>query len=145
MIWTIYAIILYYLRLLTIAFLAGPVESENEGPDGTGVGGRGWGGGGDFGRCFDGRQQHRHRCAAGHIVTVSPAPRHCQPRPLAGRQVRHIRLPNILKIIKTRLLFENRPALYFCNYKENKKNNMRMLDTLFIEGFIDSMEEYFHF
>ena len=44
-----------------------------------------------------------------------------------------------------RLLFENRPALYFCNYKENKKNNIRMLDTLFIEDFIDSMEEYFHF
>ena len=43
------------------------------------------------------------------------------------------------------LLFENRPALYFCNYKENKKNNLRMLDTLFIEDFIDSMEEYFHF
>ena len=43
------------------------------------------------------------------------------------------------------LLFENRPALYFCNYKENKKNNIRMLDTLFIEDFIDSMEEYFHF
>ena len=38
-----------------------------------------------------------------------------------------------------RLLFENRPALYFCNYKENKKNNIRMLDTLFIEDFIDSM------
>ena len=39
------------------------------------------------------------------------------------------------------LLFENRPALYFCNYKENKKSNIRMLDTLFIEDFIDSMEE----
>ena len=45
----------------------------------------------------------------------------------------------------TWLLFENRPALYFCNYKENKKNSIRMLDTLFIEDFIDSMEEYFHF
>ena len=43
------------------------------------------------------------------------------------------------------LLFENRPALYFCNYKENKENNIRMLDTLFIEDFIDSMEDYFHF
>ena len=43
------------------------------------------------------------------------------------------------------LLFENRPALYFCNYKENKKNKIRMLDTLFIEDFLDSMEEYFHF
>ena len=43
------------------------------------------------------------------------------------------------------LLFEKRPALYFSNYKENKKNNTRMLDTLFIEDFIDSMEEYFHF
>ena len=43
------------------------------------------------------------------------------------------------------LLFENRPALYFCNYKENKENNIRMLDTLFIEDFIDSMEEHFHF
>ena len=46
---------------------------------------------------------------------------------------------------KNGLLFENRPALYFCNYKENKENNIRMLDTLFIEDFIDSMEEYFHF
>ena len=27
------------------------------------------------------------------------------------------------------LLFENRPALYFCYYKENEKNNTRMLDT----------------
>ena len=45
---------------------------------------------------------------------------------------------------KRRLLFENRPALYFCNHKE-KKNNIRMLDTLFIEDFIDVMEEYFHF
>ena len=47
--------------------------------------------------------------------------------------------------LKYRLLFEKRPAVYFCNYKENKKNNRRMLDTLFIEDFIDSMEEYFHF
>ena len=45
----------------------------------------------------------------------------------------------------SRLLFEKRPALYFCNYKENKKNNIRMLDTLLIEDFIDSMEEYFYF
>ena len=44
------------------------------------------------------------------------------------------------------VLFENRPALYFCNYKENeKKNNTRMLDTLFIDDFIDIMEQYFHF
>ena len=43
------------------------------------------------------------------------------------------------------LLFENRPALYFYNYKENKKNNIRMLNTLFIEDFIGIMEEYFHF
>ena len=41
------------------------------------------------------------------------------------------------------LLYENRPALYFCNYKENKKSNIRMLDTLFIGDFIVSMEEYF--
>ena len=40
----------------------------------------------------------------------------------------------------TGLLFENRPALYFCNHKENKKNNKRMLDTLFIEDIIESME-----
>ena len=45
----------------------------------------------------------------------------------------------------TGLLFENRPAVYFCNYKENKKNNIRMLDTLPIEDFLDSMEEYFNF
>ena len=43
------------------------------------------------------------------------------------------------------VLFENRPALYFCNYRENKKNNIRMLDTLFIEDFIVSIEQYFHF
>ena len=47
--------------------------------------------------------------------------------------------------IRSWLLFENRPALHFCNYKDNKKNNTRMLDTLFIEDFIDSMEQYFHF
>ena len=40
------------------------------------------------------------------------------------------------------VLFENRPALYFCNYTE-KKNNTRMLDTLFIDGFIDIMEHIF--
>ena len=34
---------------------------------------------------------------------------------------------------------------HFSNYNENKKNSTRMLDTLFIEDFIDSMEEYFHF
>ena len=44
-----------------------------------------------------------------------------------------------------RVLLENRPALYYCNYKENKKNNIRMLDTLFTEDFIDSMEQWFHF
>ena len=59
-----------------------------------------------------------------------------------------LNISNFLKQIflwSIRLLFENRPALYFCNYKENKKNNIRMLDTLFIEDFIDSMEEYLHF
>ena len=50
-----------------------------------------------------------------------------------------------IQVMVQGLLFENRPALYFCNYKENKKNNIRMLDTLFNEDFIDSMEEYFHF
>ena len=36
----------------------------------------------------------------------------------------------------TGVLFENRPALYFCNYKENNKNNStRMLDTLLIDIF----------
>ena len=33
---------------------------------------------------------------------------------------------------KGRVLFENRPAIYFSNYKENNINNTRMLDTLFI-------------
>ena len=42
------------------------------------------------------------------------------------------------------VLFENRPALYFCNYKENDKNNPRILDTLFIDDFVDIMEQYFH-
>ena len=37
-----------------------------------------------------------------------------------------------------RVLFENRPALYFCKYKE-KKNNTRILDTLFIDDFSDIM------
>ena len=46
----------------------------------------------------------------------------------------------MLAVERARLLFENRPALYFCNYKENKKNNIRMLDTLFIEDFIDGMD-----
>ena len=32
---------------------------------------------------------------------------------------------------------------FFCNYKENKKNNTRMLDTLFIKDFIDIMEQCF--
>ena len=41
------------------------------------------------------------------------------------------------------VLFENRPALYFCNYKENNKNNTRIFDTLFIDDFIDIMEQYF--
>ena len=49
------------------------------------------------------------------------------------------------RLANSRLLFENRPTLYFCNYKENKKNNICMLDTLFVGDFIDSMEEYFHF
>ena len=36
----------------------------------------------------------------------------------------------------TGVLFENRPALYFCNYKENNENNStRMLDTLLIDNF----------
>ena len=43
------------------------------------------------------------------------------------------------------VLFENRPALYFCNYKDKK--NTRMLDTItiYIDGFIDIMEQYFHY
>ena len=46
-----------------------------------------------------------------------------------------IALPNVLRV-----LFENRPALYFCKYKENKKkNNTRILDTLFIDDFSDIM------
>ena len=36
-------------------------------------------------------------------------------------------------------------SIFVIIYKENKKNNVRMLDTLFIEDFTDSMEEYFHF
>ena len=41
-----------------------------------------------------------------------------------------------------RVLFENRPAIYFSNYKENKINNTRMLDTLFIMLAIDIMKQY---
>ena len=51
----------------------------------------------------------------------------------------------VAPVVIKRLLFQNRPALYFCNYKENKKNNIRMLDTLLIEDCIVSMEEYFHY
>ena len=43
------------------------------------------------------------------------------------------------------VLFENRPALYFCNYKENEENDTRMLDTLFIDDFVDIMDQYFHY
>ena len=42
-----------------------------------------------------------------------------------------------LRLTNIWVLFENRPALYFCNYKENKKNT-RMLDTLFIDYSIDN-------
>ena len=41
------------------------------------------------------------------------------------------------------VLYKNRPALDFCNYEEN--NNTRILDTLFIDEFIDNMEQYFHY
>ena len=43
----------------------------------------------------------------------------------------------------TGALFENRPSLYFCNNKENKYKNASKLDTLFIDDFIDIMEQYF--
>ena len=43
-----------------------------------------------------------------------------------------------------RVLFENRPALYFDDKNNNDKNNTRILDTLFIDDFIDIMEQYFH-
>ena len=33
-------------------------------------------------------------------------------------------------------------SIFVIRYKENKKNNIRMLDTLFIGDFTDSMEEY---
>ena len=36
-------------------------------------------------------------------------------------------------------------SIFVIRYKENEKNNIRMLDTLIIEDFIDSMEEFFHF
>ena len=43
-----------------------------------------------------------------------------------------------------RVLFENRPALYFCIYKENKKkNNSCILDTLFIDDLTDIMVNIF--
>ena len=45
-------------------------------------------------------------------------------------------------IFSVGVLFENKPALYFCNYK-NEKNYTRMLDTLFIDDFIDILEQYF--
>ena len=41
-----------------------------------------------------------------------------------------------------RVLFENSPALNFCNYK---KKNTHMLDTLFIGYFKDIMEQYIHY
>ena len=69
----------------------------------------------------------------------SSPPGQRNPEPSSGGTEAGLR-----KLVKKQgLLFENRPGI--CNYKENKKNNTRMLDTLFIEDFIDSMEEYFHF
>ena len=53
--------------------------------------------------------------------------------------------PRIEIVFNFLVLFENRPALYFCNYKENKKNNICMLDTLFIEDFLDSNGAMFSF
>ena len=50
---------------------------------------------------------------------------------------------NVTLDIYNGVLFENRPALYFCNYKE--KNYTRMLDTLIIDDFIEIMEQYFHY
>ena len=43
------------------------------------------------------------------------------------------------------VLIENRPALYFCNYKENKINKTHMMDTLLIDDFIDIIEQYFNY
>ena len=42
------------------------------------------------------------------------------------------------------VLFENRPELYFCNIRKIK-NSTRMLDTLFIDDFIEIVEQYFHY
>ena len=55
--------------------------------------------------------------------------------------------PLVVKLFNCGVLFENRPALYFCNYyKEKKKlNNTRMLDTLFSDDFTGIMEQYFQY
>ena len=43
-----------------------------------------------------------------------------------------------------RALFENRPALYFCNYKENKKYTY-VGYLIFIDDSIVIMEQYFQY
>ena len=40
---------------------------------------------------------------------------------------------------KFRVLFENRPALYFCKYKGKKKIHVYWIPTLFIDDFSDIM------
>ena len=45
---------------------------------------------------------------------------------------------------KPRVLFESRPALHFCNYKENKKN-YTYVGYLFIGYFKDIMDQYFYY
>ena len=61
--------------------------------------------------------------------------------------VRQLENTQLLFLFIIWLLFENRPAISFCNYKENLKinSNTRMLDTLFSDDFIDIMEQYFHY
>ena len=59
-----------------------------------------------------------------------------------------IPLLRIIAIAKVYIgvLFENRPALYFCNNNNNNNNkNTSMLDTSFIDDFIDIMEQYCYY
>ena len=48
-----------------------------------------------------------------------------------------------LQAHRTGLVWKQASTLFltFCKYKENKKNNTRILDTLFIDDFTDIMEQ----
>ena len=50
-----------------------------------------------------------------------------------------------MKVHGRGVLFENRPALYFCNYKENNKKLIHVCWIPQIDDFIYIMEQYIHY